>query len=277
MSAKALRRRKRRFEIIKRKRAGEEVDPVPDSESEGGEEDKDEEMKDAKEAETLGAGGDAAEAADENAVNEMTHTSESPPSDDDSDSWSQSSELSLWDGWNPYNDDDRDAKYGSYKSFEDVCYDPTLLPLADIQWTDRCRALGWNDDSMDGTRAFFTRRGRYDDYGNFNTPNPRHGQEDSWEETNFPCYSSLERGEEAVFPFHEACYTILAKCLGYKDRRFVDKDTLYLVMEQNSREYGRALNLDYLVLEEPEQMWSCEWGEEVCGHYCQFEGTRATN
>jgi hypothetical protein len=55
---------------------------------------------------------------------------------------------------------------------------------------------------------------------------------------------------------------LLARRLGYKDRKDVDVDILYEVMKQNTEPMPKALELDYGPVDGPEQFWECHAGEE---------------
>lgn len=68
-----------------------------------------------------------------------------------------------------------------------------------------------------------------------------------------------------VFPFHEACYRLLARSLfGDDDVEQIDKDALYSAMSQLLNYLPRSLKLDYGDLVSIEQTWECRSGEEVC-------------
>lgn len=65
-----------------------------------------------------------------------------------------------------------------------------------------------------------------------------------------------------AFPFHEECFKILTRCLGYQRRSDMNKDALYAVMKQNVEEIASALDLDYGALDGADQFWECHAGEE---------------
>jgi len=65
-----------------------------------------------------------------------------------------------------------------------------------------------------------------------------------------------------TFPFHEECFQLLTKCLGYENRKEVDKDVLYAVMMQKVEELARHLELDYGKIDGADQFWECYAGEE---------------
>ena len=257
-SAEALKTRRKRIEkekrrrqkVYERKRAGEEV---------GSDEDVDEEDE---KIETADRDGLYDHGEDENY--QLLHASalslaeECPVthSVEDSDSWSNASEVR-----DPGLEDEHDED----EIFEDSGYDPTILQPSDFQWTSRCRALGWNSSAPCETKAFITGRGGGGLYGEFEvyqlTTDPNCNGIGT-----YICYWDPRGEETPVFPFHEACFSILARSLGYENRRMVDKDWMYLVMEKNSKEGSNTLYLDFDVLEEPEFSWRSEPGFEVSSH-----------
>jgi hypothetical protein len=149
-----------------------------------------------------------------------------------------------------------------YTYFEEESYDPRKLDLKDVKWLDRCRTLGFNAEALGITKAFISGRGRYDDYGRFGIKKMAKDPNDPGLD-EYNCYSDYDsEGSAPTFPFHEECYWVLARHLGYKDPKYINKDVLYSVMSQLSEEYGVNLNLDYGGVT-GEQFWSCEAGHEV--------------
>jgi hypothetical protein len=175
----------------------------------------------------------------------------------DPDSWSQCSELSIWEGFNPYENHDMD----SYE--EAQSYDPDKLQAEEIRWLNRCRALSFNPNASGITKAFISGRGRYDDYGGFRVvttgrdPNDNH-------EGDLTCFHAYNPDEIPCYPFHEECYKILAKVLGYEKYQAIDKDVLYGVMTAYAN--NRGLDLPHGSISGGEQFWECSPGEEysVC-------------
>jgi hypothetical protein len=78
--------------------------------------------------------------------------------------------------------------------------------------------------------------------------------------------------DSPVFPFHEACYTVLAQTLHDDvDISRIDKDALYATMRQINQDDGvcSSLHLDYGHEKHGEQFWISEPGEE----YVAFPST----
>lgn len=179
---------------------------------------------------------------------------------DGDDARSESSDLSIGGNWTFHHgfkpSDDM------YKYYEGTSYDPRLLVQEDVKWLDRCRTLGYNAEAPGVTKAFISGLGRYDDYGSFRIKRPGDDPNDIGAE-EYDCYTNGgSDSDDPTFPFHEACYRVLARHLGYKSPSEIDKDVLYEIMRQNSEEWGGVLNLDYGG-PRAEQFWSCQPGEEV--------------
>ena len=150
-----------------------------------------------------------------------------------------------------------------YNYYEENSYDPRLLAAKDVEWLDRCRTLGYNPDTK---KTFISGLGQYADYGSFEVnvagddPNDPHLFE----------YEVYQLGvgdiEEPTFPFHEACYRVLARRLGYDDPVEINKDVLYTLMREKSGERS-CMMLDYGGMESLGlQFWDCQPGEEVQFH-----------
>ena len=83
---------------------------------------------------------------------------------------------------------------------------------------------------------------------------------------------SVNEDMSPVFPFHEACYQLLARRLfNIPDIRRIDKDTLYSAMSRlYQSEWASTLNLNYGHSNVMEQFWLCILGEEV-GAACDLK------
>jgi len=146
--------------------------------------------------------------------------------DDFSDGWSQASDLSLPDAYEMHHGC-RDEKDNMYKYYEENSYDPTIVKREDVRWIDRCRALGLNRELKGKKRAFISGRGRYSDLFTFDVNKSSSDPRDP-NSSEHPAYHSWEPEEQtAAFPFHEECYKLLTRCMGYASRKEVDKDALY--------------------------------------------------
>jgi hypothetical protein len=76
-------------------------------------------------------------------------------------------------------------------------------------------------------------------------------------------YHTLNGDALRGFPFHEVCYDILTKNLGYKNKQEIDKDALFSTMDGHFEAYGSSLILDYGADHGAEQYWDCISGCEV--------------
>ncbi|KAF2623114.1 hypothetical protein BU25DRAFT_462263 [Macroventuria anomochaeta] len=192
-----------------------------------------------------------------------SHDGEDDENDKDDDTDSVSSNLSISSRYKMHHG--TDPTDDMYRYYEETSYDPRLLALKDIKWLDRCRTLGYNAQAPDVTKAFISGLGRYVDYGSFeivkagNDPNDIGADE-------YDCYTAGGGDvDDPTFPFHEACYRVLAKYLECSDSKEIDKDVLYGVVRQCGEDWGGNLNLDYGGVQ-AEQFWDCQPGEEylVC-------------
>ncbi|KAF2822617.1 hypothetical protein CC86DRAFT_80701 [Ophiobolus disseminans] len=175
-----------------------------------------------------------------------------------SDHWSQASELSVV----PYSPAPFDEASSEYTYSEHHTYDPIGLSRRDVKWMDRCRVLAINADLESGKRAFISGRGQYDESFGFIVEkygsDPR---EPHWgKHMAHHCYDG--DAETNTFPFHEECYKVLAKCLGYETKNGIDKDILHAVMTQKISKCKRMLDLDYGGIAGAEQWWICHSGQE---------------
>jgi hypothetical protein len=180
--------------------------------------------------------------------------------DNFSDKWSQATELSVPAGFEmSHNCKETDDMY---KFYEEHSYDPEKLKRKDVQWIDRCRVLGLNGELKGKKRAFISGRGRYSDYFDFNVKKFGDDPRDPiiGEHPVYHCYEPAEM--IMTFPFHEECYKLLTRCMGYKSRKRVNKDVLYDIMIQNVQELGSDLSLDYGDVEGAEQFWESYAGHE---------------
>lgn len=79
------------------------------------------------------------------------------------------------------------------------------------------------------------------------------------------CYFAYNPGETAAFPFHEACYALFSRSLGFRHTKQVDNDMLYDILESHrSSEVAQTLDLNYGLIEHPKQFWECKPGFEYC-------------
>jgi hypothetical protein len=275
---KALRKRRLRVERYKRKLAGERLN-VPEVESG----DDDEEMEDAPDHEAIEKArieqqeqeDDDADSDYENSsassseyagsvdsrdvhtewipdCNIRPRTSEPEPEEEEiSDDWSQTPDLPLDQYFDPHKEKDE------YE--ENHSYDPAVLQIKDIKWLDRCRAIAMNASVG---KAYISGRGRYDDYGSFDIKQPGRDPNDTGEDC-LNCTAYTE-GEDVSFPFHEACFEILARSLGYARGREVDRDFMYWVFKARMNNARGSLDLVYGLRSECGQFWENLPGEEVC-------------
>ena len=96
-------------------------------------------------------------------------------------------------------------------------------------------------------------------------PNQKIGRKQKWSRDGFlrMLYRFFRWYYESTFPFHEACYRVLARHMGYQDPEEINKDILHEVMCEYSEDCLSNLELDFggLVVQ---QFWNCTPGEEVC-------------
>jgi hypothetical protein len=158
-------------------------------------------------------------------------------------------------------DDDSDSQIFDYD--ERTKYDPDKLDSRDVDWIGHCRVLGFNPDASGVTKAFVSGRGREQDAGCFVFTGPGDDPNDPGEEDVIMYH---DYNEECIpgYPFHETCYDILVKRLGYTDKQQVDKDVLFSAMGQKFRGVGCSLCIDYGSMDGPDQYWLCVSGFEVC-------------
>ncbi|KAF3038607.1 hypothetical protein E8E12_000886 [Didymella heteroderae] len=150
---------------------------------------------------------------------------------------------------------------GMYDYYEEYSYDPRLLTKKDVAWLDRCRTIGFNADTK---KAYITGLGTYVDWGDFETSQPGSDPNDPHPEQGrtYPCY--MEDGgdiDDPTFPFHETCYAILAKRMGFDDPASITKDVLYKVASALGEGNGDSLRVDYGG-EFSNQFWANRPGEE---------------
>ncbi|KAF2702894.1 hypothetical protein K504DRAFT_463925 [Pleomassaria siparia CBS 279.74] len=284
--ARDIKKRQKRVQLLKRKRAGEsvDIDDIDDG-------DDDAEMEDASEIETEEASPEES-SDDEDDKDYAASSASSSPSDDSEywedsdpemliggitdmdvpppepeverdDTWSQTSDLSVeFDFYNKQDplQDPRDFYYEETRS-----YDPIVLSPKDLTWLDRCRCLAFNAAATGVTKAFISGRGRYSDYGSFDVRQPGRDPNDTGEDYH-TCFHTSDTNETVSFPFHETCYYILARSLGYTRQECIDKDAMYTAMRHNVQSNASRLDLDYGCINGVEQSWECQPGEEfsVC-------------
>ncbi|KAG9194263.1 hypothetical protein G6011_04298 [Alternaria panax] len=192
------------------------------------------------------------------ALRPRTPEPEPEPNDSmDSDSWSQASDLSLEGGGVPHNDS------GDFD--EEDSFDPRLIRLEDLLWLNRSRALALNHESdRDYSKAYFSGRGLYGGLGGFDVKKPGRDPNDPGESSlNVTAYD----GEENMaFPFHEACFNILANSIGPEKGSKVDKDVMREVIRAQLVDQRPVLDIDYKLTMAQEQFWINVPGEEyaVC-------------
>lgn len=105
--------------------------------------------------------------------------------------------------------------HGMYKYYEADSYDPRILTTRNVAWLSQCRILGCNANTK---RAYITGLGQNAPWGGFEISEPGTDPMDPYrgQFRAYPCY--LEDGsdvEDPTYPFHEACYAMLAKRLGF--------------------------------------------------------------
>jgi hypothetical protein len=174
-----------------------------------------------------------------------------------SDDWDQAPDLLIYENWEPHKEKDETGSMFSYE--EKHSYDPAVLQIKDIKWLDRCRAIAMNASVG---KAYISGRGRYNDYGSFDIKQPGRDQNDTGEGC-LNCTAYTE-GEHVSFPFHEACFEILARSLGYARGREVDRDAMYWVFKARMDDERGSLDLLYGLRSECRQFWENLPGEEVC-------------
>ncbi|KAF1944979.1 hypothetical protein EJ02DRAFT_420029 [Clathrospora elynae] len=179
------------------------------------------------------------------------------PEPEISDNWSQTSDLH--DSFDPYNT--KDETESMYSFIEKQTYDPGILQPEDVKWANRNRCLAFNPSAPGVTKAYISGRGWYEDFGKFRVLKPGRDPNDTGE-IFLTCFYAYESDEIASFPFHEACFEVLAKTLGYTSGRMVDKDVLYGVMATNMQDSDRRLSLDYGLVQDFREGWQCVPGEE---------------
>jgi hypothetical protein len=175
----------------------------------------------------------------------------------DSDSWSQASELSLDDeeirGLVNHGDDDGQPSY-----------DPRLLRLEYLMWLNRSRVLALNQDS--DPKPYISGRGRYDGGGRFYVQKPGRDPNDLGK--TYLAVTAYAEEETMAFPFHEACFDILAKQVGLEKGREINKDVMWEALNfQVVDERSMLDGVDYKLSEgHDQQSWTNVPGEEylVC-------------
>jgi hypothetical protein len=140
-----------------------------------------------------------------------------------------------------------------------------------FEWLDQCRCLSFNSET---NKAYISGRGEYDDWGAFNVTEAGNDPNDSGEK-ELDCFDAV--ASYTSFPFHEACWKVLARVLGCANWREVDKDVMHGIMavHKNDRNRRRGLTLDYGLQSPHGQFWECEPGEEA-GRPGDFECTWST-
>jgi hypothetical protein len=153
--------------------------------------------------------------------------------------------------------DQGEASVSENSAFEEYSYSPSLVSEESTKWIHQCRALCYDSSNE---AVFLSGVGHYDNYGYFELREPGSDPHDTNPDM-YHCYEDSGEWEVLTFPFHEACYRVLAERLGYDESSEIDTYTLYKVFRQyNNSVY--ELGLDYGGIE-TEQTWACRLGEEV--------------
>ncbi|KAI4639723.1 hypothetical protein J4E93_009077 [Alternaria ventricosa] len=177
-----------------------------------------------------------------------------PVEEVDDGGWSQDSELDISDEWGLDN-------YASTENTEEDSFDPRLVGLDDVMWINRVRALALNPER----KAYISGRGRYSDYGSLDIEGPGRDPNDPGEYSlNITSYASGD--EQQAFPFHEACFDILAKSIGLEKGRDIDKDVMCRTFSALLVDERPVLDVDYQLHSDQGQFWHNEQGTEyeVC-------------
>ncbi|KAH8626661.1 hypothetical protein IG631_18679 [Alternaria alternata] len=181
-----------------------------------------------------------------------------PTKERDSDSWSQTSDLSF---------ELDEVLLKSVDDWEEEdSFDPRLILREDLLWINRSRALALNRESdRDNPKAYVSGRGRYGGLGGFDVKKSGRDRNDPGEfSLNLTAYSDGE--ENMAFPFHEACFNILANSVGLKKGHEVNKDVMWEIMRAHLVDERPVLDVNYGYSMAHEQFWVNVPGEEyvVC-------------
>jgi hypothetical protein len=173
----------------------------------------------------------------------------------DQDNWSQASELDFDQVWGA-------AKYADVEfDEEDGGFDPRLVGLEDFRWVNRVRALALNPEG----KAYISGRGRYYDYGALDVLGTGRDPNDPGE-TSLELTTYNEDESSQAFPFHEACFDILAKSIGLEKGKDVDKDVMWKTLSTLLVDEMPVLEVDYNLRLGHQQWWCNVPGAEyeVC-------------
>ncbi|KAJ7259672.1 hypothetical protein C8J57DRAFT_490239 [Mycena rebaudengoi] len=148
---------------------------------------------------------------------------------------------------------------------DDQAYDPSVVTMEDVEWTNSCILLGFNPQAVAiDKRMYWTGPAQYDDYGCFRV-DVGHSENVSFpnESDEFQCYQVYDATQTSCYPIHPPCLALFTNLLwGDSNIENFDKDVLYHVMSSHSS-YA-FLDLDY---GDPhpgyEQYWWSRPGEEV--------------
>ncbi|KAF2451988.1 hypothetical protein P171DRAFT_376537, partial [Karstenula rhodostoma CBS 690.94] len=251
----ALAKRRRRVEVKKRRLAGENVNESDSDEDDGMEDHRQSPLTGEGDADSAGKESDPKTKHDRNVAFPLNALEEEGGNTDDEiynqgagDRLSENDDAEGSEhGWEDESENDNDnqesaSDAGSLGEYEEkISYDPLKLRRKDVTWLDRGRTLGFNPEALGVTKCFVSGLGQYDSYGSFRIETP---------------------DQHPTYPFHEACLQVLAKCLGLRKKGEIDRDVLYAVLSQNSKDHDPALSLDYGEIEGPEQFWESISGEE---------------
>lgn len=148
-----------------------------------------------------------------------------------------------------------------YDYYEKYSYDPRIVTRKHIMWQHKCRTLGFNPDIG---RAYITGLGESSAFGSFDLYEQEDDPLEVYHVRNIinPCYVVDSDYKEPTYPFHEVCYTLLAKRLGFNETAEMDKDIVYEVACALCEGNRACLNVDYGV-GNVGKFWKSRPGEEV--------------
>lgn len=154
--------------------------------------------------------------------------------------------------------EEREVNKDEIGNYPHPSYSPALVSEDSVGWIQQCRAICWDPHTE---TTFISGPGCYEDSGFFEVEEPGDDPEDTQPDF-YQCYDDppVDFGV-TTFPFHEACYTVLAKRLGYDDPSEIDKHALCAALRKFNND-AYSLGLDYGGVE-TEQNWCCRHGEEV--------------
>ncbi|PHH84129.1 hypothetical protein CDD83_2435 [Cordyceps sp. RAO-2017] len=162
-------------------------------------------------------------------------------------------------------DDDSDGDDDDEQD-PDCRYNPRLVSYQSIAWLSKIRCLGSNEEAKGPSKAFITGPASYK--GDQEIAVKKGTDRNQPKAKTMCCYGEDPYQEsEMAFPFHEACFEVLARLLtGTPDAKSVDKDVLFEAMENfvDSDREGVSMELDYGAITGSQQYWQSIQGEEYC-------------